>query len=116
MKWGASEDESEDVIRKLSSSGFLNEARYASLFAENHLRNFRWGWLKIRACLLEKGIPQSIIDTVQKESETEEYFTTLKKLIREEVKKNRNKESIYRKFISRGFEPELVEEILNSLI
>ena len=112
------EDVYESIILKLEKEDYLNEERYAKVFAGGKLRINNWGNNKIYAALQQKRVPElfileglNVID--------DEYMSVLHKVI---VKKNNElKETdIYRrnkklaKFaISKGFEYKLVWDVLN---
>jgi len=54
--------EAEAAIERLTEMGQLDDARYASLFAEDKRELFGWGPGRVRDALIEKGIPRATAD------------------------------------------------------
>lgn len=72
--------EVESTISLLIEQGFLDESRYASLFAGGHFRQKNWGKIKIRAALRLKKVSEANIRTALLEIDTEEYNRTAGRL------------------------------------
>ena len=75
-------DEVDDVLAELESCGFLDDARYASLYAESKLRSGK-GRTYISSKLKEKGVDESIIkQTIEDNVDTDtERLYCLKKAL-----------------------------------
>jgi regulatory protein len=55
------------IIAELINSNYINDYEFASLFAEENIRNKLWGRKKLEAELFRKGIDRSIISKVTDE-------------------------------------------------
>jgi regulatory protein len=120
--YGLYQNEVEEIIVHLITSGFLNEERYAKAFVGGKFRMKKWGKIKITHALEGHGLTSNCIKSGLKEIDTEEYVTTLHNLL---LKKNdqleeenifvrRDKLSTYA--IQKGYEPELVWKIIRSIL
>lgn len=73
----------EEVIRTLLEQRFLDDVRYARLFAEDKRELEQWGNDRIRRTLLERGISRELIDeTLAAESSQTELERALELLRR----------------------------------
>jgi regulatory protein len=119
--WGLHSREVEQIISKLIDSGFLKEERFASAFAGGKFRIKKWGKVKIRRALQEKKVSEPLIRKALSEIDERDYAKTLQDVIRQRSKKVPEKNPVRKKYklatyaISRGFEPELVWEIISNL-
>lgn len=52
----------EDVIEELVDRGYLDDARYARVFAQDKRELEQWGSERIRRALLERGIDRDLVD------------------------------------------------------
>ena len=110
------------MIKRLKDERFIDDKRYALIFASGKLRNNKWGRIKIRYALGKKNIHESNIITALNAIDEQEYSSILVALIRSKLKTMkeedpfilRNKLAKY--LISKGFEYELVWEQLNAEI
>jgi regulatory protein len=109
----------EEVIATLIEEGYLNEERFSIAFAGGKWRVKRWGRVKIRYELKQRGISEYCIKKAMKEIEEEEYLEVLKKLVRERYNNLKGEGFLARKkktldyFIGRGFEADLVNSCLD---
>jgi len=116
--WGLHRNDVEEIITNLISAGFLKEERFASAFAGGKFRVKQWGRTKIKMALQAKKVSEPLIKKALKEIDESDYRRTLKKVIADREKKTREenplkrKHSIARYAISRGFEPELVWQVI----
>ncbi|MBN1340497.1 MAG: RecX family transcriptional regulator [Bacteroidales bacterium] len=119
MEWKVQEHHIDEVIRILLRDNYLNEERYARVFAGGKFRNNKWGKFKIMKALQQKQIPELYIQMGVREIDEQEYRETLRRLI--SAKKSEIRDSdpvrvelkIMNYTFGKGFEPELVREILN---
>lgn len=108
----------DELLSYLITEGFLNEERYAKLFAGGKFRVKHWGRIKIVHALEGKGLSKKCISIGLKEIDEDDYVKTLEKLIASKVEELegedkfvvRDKASKYA--IQKGYEPELVWKIL----
>jgi regulatory protein len=69
-----------DLIQRLQEQDYLNEERYAILFAGGHFRQKQWGRKKIEAALRSKGIDRALIVQALNELSITAYSKTLLQL------------------------------------
>ncbi|MBP6334036.1 MAG: RecX family transcriptional regulator [Bacteroidia bacterium] len=117
-QWGLHRDEVESLISELIKDGFLKEERFAVAFTGGKFRQKKWGRIKIRQALQEKKVSEPLIRKALSEIEERDYIKTLKEVIKNRDKTVKESNSYKRKHkiasyaIQRGFEPELVWNIL----
>ena len=108
----------ERIISQLISEGFINEERFAIAYAGGKFRIKHWGKIKIRLALKQKNISDYCINKALKEINSRDYQRTLEKTILDYSKKISEKNPLKKNYkiaqhlISKGFEPELVWEVL----
>ncbi|HVZ25927.1 MAG TPA: regulatory protein RecX, partial [Sediminibacterium sp.] len=68
------------LICSLIEENFLNESRYARLFAGGHFRLKKWGKIKIRTALHQKRVSEANIRTALQEIDPIEYAAVAEKL------------------------------------
>ncbi len=121
-KYDLSSDSENRIVEKLSEEGFVNDLRFARIYALSKFRNNHWGRFKIRLGLKEKDINTHYIDEALREIDPEEYNATIEKLIRSKnrsIKDNDDfirKNKIARYLVSKGFENELVWEGIQNVL
>jgi regulatory protein len=118
--WGLHRNDVENIITHLISSGFIKEERFATAFAGGKFRMKKWGRNKIRIALREKKVSEPLIKKALSEISDNDYYKTLRELISSKEKKIVEKNPLKKNYriasymISRGFEPELVWDILKT--
>jgi regulatory protein len=119
QEWGLSADNTARVIDILTREKFIDDNRYASTFVRDKFNSARWGKTKISAHLKAKGIPGDIITSALDSIDNDHYRKTLEELLsahRRFIKaKNQYdlKGKLWRFGISRGFESDLLYQIIN---
>jgi regulatory protein len=119
FEYGLYASEVDELISDVISQGFLNEERFAKAFAGGKFRIKKWGKLKIQNELAFLGVSKRNITTALRELDRVEYIKTLKSLIHKKsaqtIEQNsfKRKNLIARFVISKGYESELVWEMLN---
>lgn len=109
----------ESIILKLKKEDYLNEERFAKIFAGGKLRINRWGKNKIYAALQQKRVPELFILEGLNAIDEEEYMSILHEVIAkksQELKEsdfNRRNKKLAKFAISKGFENRLVWNVLN---
>ena len=56
LRWGVTEEDASEVVARLVSDGFVDDARYARAFAHDRIRYHRWGRVKIAYMLRQRGV------------------------------------------------------------
>ena len=117
--WGLHQHEVEFILSQLISTGFLAEERFAISFAGGKFRIKKWGRTKIKMALKAKQVSEPLIRKALSEINERDYQKTLEEIIKAQGEKSNEKNSFKRNHkiatyaIGKGFEPELVWEILN---
>jgi len=117
--WNVAVDVAQILIEKLYDEDFLNEERYARSFVRGKFGLKKWGRNKIRQGLLQNGISENLIQKGFSEIDTEEYHQVLTELAEKkltQLKDPTDKNALYRFLAQRGFESELITEVLRKLV
>jgi regulatory protein len=120
LKSGLNETDIEKVLSALEKERFIDESRYASMYANDKLRLNGWGRIKIRHMLYHKKIPAGIIDGALAGMDGTEYEETIRKELAKKKKSIRGgnawdvRNKLFRFASQRGFESEIIRKILDS--
>ena len=120
-QWGLWSEAVEEIISKLINANYLNEERFAKAFAGGKFRIKKWGRIKIKLELKRKRVSDYCIKQALKEIDETAYLQTIQKVLEEKMRKTKNKNPIKLNYlmgqyaISRGFEADLVWEVLKSM-
>ena len=115
-------DESEAIITWLIENNYLNEERFARLFAGSKFRQKKWGRIKIRQELKMRGVSDHCLKAGMSEIDGDDYMVTLQEIIEKKSKdiKDSNKLIIKQKLVkfalSRGFENDLVFDVVSRFL
>lgn len=121
-EWGLYKDDVENIIVELIESKFINEERFALAYASGKFRIKKWGKVKIKAGLKSFNISIYCINKALSSINSKEYSETLKDEILKKAKviNERNiltkKLKIINYMISRGFERDLINDILDECL
>lgn len=113
-------DELEQVILYLLENNFLNEERFAKLYAQGKLRILGWGRNKIKQGLKFKQVSAPLIKkalTTLNENEYLEKLGTVIEKKRSSIKEKQEYKINYKLTqyaLSRGFEQDLIFFVLNN--
>lgn len=117
---GLHQKEVEELISELVVDNFLNEERFAITYARGKFRIKHWGKIKIKQSLKLKRVSDYCIKKALKEIDGDEYLEVLKKVMIKKSEKIKDKDPYIRKnkiaqyLASRGFEQDLIWDILSS--
>lgn len=118
--WGAKPDEVEQILCQLVEQNYIDEERFTRAFARGKFRIKHWGKNKIRQELKFRKISDYCIKQGLLEISDNDYLETLENVIakkRQGLKSEKTSPLKQRKIaayaISRGFESDLVWNILN---
>ena len=120
--YGLSRVDVDSMLTGLITEGFLNEERFAKAYAGGKFRMKQWGKLKIENELEFRGLTKNCIAIGLKEIDAADYVKTLKDLINkkttqlEEVNSFILRDKIAQYIIHKGYEPELVWNMIKSII
>jgi len=114
--WRADQDQ---IIASLIEGDYLNEERFARVFAGGKFRVNRWGRNRIRYALLQKKVSEYCIRKGLAEIDEGEYDRVLEKLVHDRLYQlagpiaiRREKTMTY--LIGRGFEAERIKPFLKN--
>jgi len=115
-------DESEAIITWLIENNYLNEERFARIFAGSKFRQKKWGRNKIRQELKMRGVSDYCLKAGMSEIDGDDYMVTLQEIIEKKSRdiKDSNKLIIKQKLVkfalSRGFEHDLVFDVVGKFL
>ena len=120
QKLGVEGDEADEIIVYLIEENYLNEGRFAKIFAGSKFRVKHWGRQKILYELKARKLSEHSIKEGLAEIDDEDYIETLKNLIEKKKRELRTekqplilKQKVARYAMSKGFESDLIWGILN---
>ena len=118
LNWGMAEDVLPEAIQKLTEEGFIDESRFARLFASGKFHVLKWGRIKIEAELRQRKISRDCIRQGLNEIDEEEYKRTLSKLLNQKINSlNKStpreaRQKALKYILSKGYEADLALNIL----
>lgn len=107
--YGVSEEETDICLAELITEGFINEQRYADLFAVSKFHQNKWGRNKITMHLKAKEISSICIGKALDKIDMEEYYNTISRLFEKRMPNGKSEaNSLERKktisfLLGRGF-------------
>ncbi|GAB3897039.1 regulatory protein RecX [Spirosoma agri] len=119
-EWGIYGDDAEEVIAELIQQNYLNEERFAQSFAGGKFRIKGWGKRKIKQHLQQRGITGYNLDQAMNGIAPDDYRTTLSELLDKKRRSLRDdnpliiKQKLARYAFSKGYEPDLVWQVLEN--
>jgi regulatory protein len=115
-----SESGIDKIIKLLEEQKFINDSTYAKIYLESKIRNKPMGKRLLQNKLFEKGIDKDTAEKTLNENYSEEKeIESAKKLLEKYSKKikgkdlSEKKQKCYRYLISRGFDFEIVNKVMN---
>lgn len=117
-EYGLYRDEVEEIISDLVTEGFVNEERFAVSYVGGKFRIKKWGRVKILQGLKQHDISPYCIKKGLEEIDEGEYLSLIESLIQKKLEslntsdmyKARQKTASF--LVQRGFEPQIIWEIL----
>ena len=106
----------EEVLAYLITEGYVNEERFAKVYAGGKFRIKKWGKIKIMNALKTKNISDYCIQKALEEIDSAEYVGAIDEIISKRDKPDAETDIFIRRnkiakfLIGKGFEPELVWE------
>jgi len=117
---GISEKEHDEIILSLIEENCLDERRFAVAYAGGKFRMKQWGRIKIKHALQQKQVNGNNIKEALNQIREKEYLAVLKQTAKEKYAELKNEQYLNRKkktidyLIQKGYEPELVSEIVKT--
>jgi regulatory protein len=115
---GIDKPQQQTIMDTLINEGYIDDQRFAVVYAQGKFKNNHWGRIKIFLELTRRGIPNNMIKQAIEGINEEDYNTVLQSLIDKKMqtlkeKKARQIEEKTAYFCSgKGFEPELVWKLI----
>jgi regulatory protein len=111
-------DELESIIAELISENFLNELRYANAYVSGKFKINHWGRNKIRMGLKQKNISTYNINKAMAQIDDVLYMDTLSEIFENKkkmtgTKTNADKQKLVNYLLQKGFEMNLILDLLN---
>jgi len=115
-------DEVEAILSELITENFVNEERFAKTYARSKFNHNKWGRIKIKQGLQQKRISEYCQKIALTEIDDQAYYQQIEQLGSQKITtvKNtnpwvaKNKTASY--LVGKGYESELVWEVLNGFI
>jgi regulatory protein len=120
--YGLSADSVEYLISCLIEENFINEERFAKVYAGSKFRVKKWGRIKVLQALKQKGLSSYCIEVAMKEIEDDDYQKALEEIIEKKASllKETNsyifKNKLAQYALTKGYESDLVWELINRLV
>ncbi len=113
----------EELLAWLITENFVNEERFAITYAGGKFRIKKWGKFKITQALKQKNISDYCIKKGLEEIGTEDYIATIREIAEKKLNEYafkisnpyQLKDKTAKHIISKGFEPQLVWDVLKNL-
>lgn len=110
-----------NVCVQLSEEGYLNEERFVSAYVRGKFNRNKWGKVKITQGLKQKKIGEYLIRKGMQEIDEDRYEERIKDLIASKAntlsgtnpREDRGK--IYRYLLQKGYEPDRILTVLNTI-
>jgi len=106
------------VADRLEEEGYINDARFARAFVHDRTLYERWGRMKTRQALMQRGITPSLINEALQTIDEDLYSGTLRELLKTKARTTKAattfelRQKLMRFAASRGFETHLVMDNL----
>jgi regulatory protein len=118
---GVRRSEHDEILSTLIEEDYLNEERFAIMFAGGKFRMKDWGRKKIYYALKERQASEYNIKKALNQIDEETYLQTLSRLAEKKYAELKGEQYLVRKkktmdyLLQKGFEPELITRELNRL-
>ncbi len=108
--------EAERLLVDLVEMNFVSDERFAESFIRGKMNIKRWGKVKMRVELHQRGISDEIINQKFDEIDDEQYFANLRYLVEKWSRENPQGEKVklIKFLLSKGYEMGDINAILNS--
>jgi regulatory protein len=120
--YGLYSDEADAILTRLILEGFLNEERFAKAFAGGKFRMKKWGRNKIVHALKAQGLTGNCIQRGLGEIDEPDYRKALEEVIKKKSTRTTDenpfvkRDKVARFAIAKGYEPDLVWEVVKRLM
>lgn len=117
-QWGLSSADAEKIIASLENRKFVDDTRFARAFINDKVKFARWGRRKIRVTLAAKRIDSRVVSQLLEEIDEKTYTDNLLTVMKlkagtiSDPKTYAGRTKLFRHAVSRGYEPELVADLI----
>jgi regulatory protein len=117
--YGLDDEDTNALISHLIEYQFLDEQRFAESFVSGKYRIKKWGRNKIKAHLIQKNVPKVCIVKALETIDDELYMDNLKGIADRKWREKKGSEfekkvKVQRFLSSRGYEFDLIHDVLNT--
>ena len=122
IKWGLEREKADLIIEKLEEEKFIDNARFAIAFCRDKSKFQGWGKAKIKYNLKLKRINSDDIENALAEIDESIFDEKLESILKSKYRTLKNKEpqkqraSLYRFAISRGFDSQSALKMISTII
>ena len=120
--FGLNKKEVDELLSELISTNYLNEERFAMLYAGGKFRIKQWGKVKIKYSLKQKQVSDYCIKKALAAIDETDYNKTLAKLFEQKLKTLKAEKNIFIKkrklqdhLMQKGFETTLISKLISAL-
>ncbi len=120
--FGLHKTDVEYIISKLIEEDYLNEERFAILYAGSKFRLKHWGKIKIKQALKEKFVSEYCIKKALSKIDPEDYEQTLRKLAEEKLRGLKGERNVFIKkrklqdfLLQKGYGYEEIKEFVKNV-
>lgn len=119
---GLNDSEAQIALDTLVDEGFIDEERYAKLYTGSKFRNKNWGRARIIGELRARQIPEDKIKIGLSEIDETEYRSRITEMVKHKIAVTDRsnvmlfKHRLAKPAIAKGYETELVHQIIDELI
>lgn len=120
--FGMNKKEVDELLSELISDNYLNEERFAILYAGGKFRIKHWGKVKIKYSLKQKQISEYCIKKALAAIDERDYTKTLEKLFEQKLKTLKAEKNIFTKkrklqdhLMQKGFETGLISKLISKV-
>nr|WP_321354579.1 regulatory protein RecX [uncultured Draconibacterium sp.] len=112
----------DEIIEKLIAEKYIDDERYAKAYVNDKFKFNKWGRIKMRHYLRQKGLSDATIEKGLEKIDEEKYIKVLVKTMKDKAKTIKKKDKftkmgqIIRYTQGRGFEPELIHRYMNEVL
>ena len=122
LTWGATSEDAKDIIARLVEEKFIDNNRFARAYCHDKFCYSRWGRVKIRQMLRHLRLTDEEIAEGMTTIPEEDYLQVLSDCLRAKDRTLRDTDPYQRKgklvrhLLSRGFEMELVIDVVDDYL
>ena len=121
IRWEVPSSQQDEIISYLTKENYLSEQRYAFAFAKDKFRYNKCGKIRIRFELQRKHLDEDLISNALEAIDEEDYLNQAVETAQTKLRGLKFKDSyerdgkLYRFLAGRGFEPEIIRQVIRKL-